>query len=82
MKEQDLRWILICSFRYSLGRKSYAPSYTCDLIKKYGDVLKAHNLKQMIDDIENFRYDKLDFENVWQDLKVWMENKIVEIEEQ
>ncbi|MHA1353660.1 MAG: hypothetical protein ACTSR1_00610 [Candidatus Heimdallarchaeota archaeon] len=61
-----------------MGRKSYAPDYTCDLIKKYGDVLKVHHLRQMIDDIENYNYDNLDYENLWQDLRVWMENKIVE----
>ena len=47
----DLRTLLFCSMRYSLGRQTYMPSLVQDLIKAHKDVLTKDDFKQLADEI-------------------------------
>lgn len=47
----DLRTLLLCSFRYALGRATYMPQQVQELIKKHVDVLETWMLQQMDKDI-------------------------------
>lgn len=49
--EKDLRVLLLCTFRYSLGRMSYMPGLAQDLIKKYKNVFNIQDFQQMAEDI-------------------------------
>jgi len=49
--EQDLRTMLISSFRYALGRMSYIVSDTVDIIIEHQEVLKYHDKLLMVGEI-------------------------------
>ncbi len=48
VNDDELRSLLIYSFRYALGRKSYATKEVADIIKKYGRVLTDSDRKHII----------------------------------
>lgn len=41
VEPDDLGVILVCAFRYALGRKSYMPSLIADVIRRYWDLVPA-----------------------------------------
>jgi hypothetical protein len=46
-------WIFLNSLlRYSMGRRSYIVSYTCELIEKYNQSLTKQQLTQMKEELE------------------------------
>ena len=47
----ELRTLLIYSFRYALGRKTYASQETVDLILKYWNFLEEQDIDLIIKDI-------------------------------
>ncbi len=51
ISDADLRTLLICTFRYSLGRMTYAPQEAQELIKKHIHVLSVGDLEQFDKDI-------------------------------
>lgn len=68
----DLRLMLLATFRYSLGRKTYMVEFAASMIKEHIWVLKHHDLNGIIDEIEhalNLNQAGLDEdEEVWKDL--------------
>lgn len=51
MNKQDLRILMLAAFRYSLGRRTYMPSYIVDLIIKNQKIFNDHDWKQFIEEI-------------------------------
>lgn len=50
---RDFQVMLLCWFRYSLGRQTYMPSYCCEYLKKHWDILPYDYKRQIHDDINN-----------------------------
>lgn len=50
--DRDLWVFVICTVRYSLGRRSYMPSLCSDLVKKYASALDPRHLMQIADEID------------------------------
>jgi hypothetical protein len=50
---EDLCSLLICSFRYALGRSTYISFEISELVKKYHHLLSDHEKTQIIKDIES-----------------------------
>lgn len=51
MNNEDSRLTIIGCFRYSLGRMTYMPSHTINMIKENIEVFNAFDLKLFIDEI-------------------------------
>lgn len=51
---RDLRTLLFCSMRYSLGRQTYMPSLVQDLMKRHRDVLSEQDCDQLGREIEQY----------------------------
>jgi hypothetical protein len=49
---QDLWIMLLSTLRYSMGRQSYMPSYTCDLINQYKNYLSIEQVHQIREELE------------------------------
>lgn len=50
--KRELGWLLITSWRYSASRRTYAPSMTLELLKKYRKYLDANDLYQIKSEAE------------------------------
>lgn len=88
-----LGWLLLCSMRYAIGRRTYAPSMTCDIIREHWKKLQQKDRDLLQRDLkEQVLYaDKYDpergiagkwlgsacDEKTWRDMLVWMEEKWV-----
>lgn len=48
-----MRTLLVCSFRYALGRRTYITQDVAGLVLTYRGVLNEHDVKQMIEGVEN-----------------------------
>lgn len=57
INKQDLRFLLVFSFRYSLNRDSAALDITLDNIEKYKNVLEKSDIESMIYDAEAIKND-------------------------
>ena len=68
---KDPRLVLICAFRYALGRSTYMPSVIVDEIKINWDILPEHDKKQIKDDIKH------DMAGMGCDVRTW--EKILEL---
>jgi len=78
---QDLRTLLICSVRYSMGRMTYMPSYVQDLVKVHVGVLSAQDLNQFASDVEECSDARLgmDFDAAgWRRFAEWCRKKATE----
>ncbi len=69
-----MSWLLFCTFRYSLGRLSYASGLTCGLMRRYQEFLTAEERSQIVREIrEHLRRNTYDdgFKDIvrdWQSL--------------
>ena len=58
---EDLWHLLICTLRYSMGRRTYMPSYTCEMIKRYAPHLSKEYVKKIYkelkDELERYEAD-------------------------
>lgn len=52
LSDDDLEILLVCSFRYALGRRTYMPSVVQSLIKQNKHVLKPGMCSQLIREIQ------------------------------
>jgi len=52
VKKEDLRTLLLATMRYSIGRMTYMPDLSSELIRKHKEVLNEYDLKQIIKEIE------------------------------
>lgn len=60
------RNIVIYSFRYALGRKSYSPGIVIDNIKNNIDKISSNDVELFIREIEEYSEYDLDFDkNMW-----------------
>lgn len=57
---RDLKDIVICALRYSIGRKTYVTSATCDFIMKNSKLIDERVKNIMLNDLKNLEdyYDK------------------------
>jgi hypothetical protein len=53
MTDRDLETLIVCSFRYSLGRMTYVPSEVQRVARANARVLSTTVLKQFIGDIDS-----------------------------
>lgn len=52
IKSADLKLLMVCAFRYSLGRRTYMPELVTELIENYWKIFNENDWKQFIEDIE------------------------------
>lgn len=78
----DLSTLLICSVRYSLGRRTYMPGAVADIVRAQLPRLERHMTDHtrpiLIRDIreqERFGYGDPCDERTWQDLLAWLERE-------
>jgi len=71
INDSDLEMLLVSTFRYGLGRMTYMPGFAIEQLKKHEAVLREHNFKQFIEDID-FR-NNLNTLGHDCDVKDWME---------
>jgi len=53
MNTKDLNTLLLCAFRYALGRATYVTKEVADLLYKYGDDMPEFYLVQIMKDIDH-----------------------------
>lgn len=53
LNHAEAQALIICSFRYALGRRSYIVSEICDIIKKNMDNLEHETKKLMYTEIQD-----------------------------
>lgn len=51
MNKEDSRLLILAAFRYSLGRRTYMPSFIVEQIIKNHKIFNKHNWKQFIEEI-------------------------------
>ena len=66
---KEPRIVLICAFRYALGRSTYMPSVIVDEIVLNWDKLTEHDKKQIKDDIKHAI--KHDMAGMGCDVRTW-----------
>lgn len=54
VKPSDLSWLMMCAVRYSLGRSSYAPSCTADMVTTYMGSLTSDERTLMAEEIRRY----------------------------
>ncbi|MFW6283458.1 MAG: hypothetical protein ACOC1P_05400 [Minisyncoccales bacterium] len=52
INKKDLRLVLFCAFRYSLGRRTYMPWTITELIKKNSHLFNSGDWTQFIEEIK------------------------------
>jgi len=77
LKPADFEALLICSIRYSLGRRSYITGWVSDIIRAYRGLLSSNTVDVLIRDIVNAP--SLGDESI--DAKFWIDlkNKLEEV---
>lgn len=80
MKKRDLRLLMFATFRYSLGRRTYMPSFIVDLIIRNHKIFNERDWKQFIEEIdeEDDLGDSCDFQK-WNEFTDFCKNKLGEI---
>lgn len=73
MSHKDIKTLLVCSFRYALGRCTYASSEVPEIIKRHKEHLEPWIIDQFIRDIE--RAIKLNDAGDLCDVASWLEFK-------
>lgn len=81
VNRDDFRVMLLCTFRYSLGRRTYMSMLASEWVKQHFDVLTTEDVKQIIGDIESASKWKgglgMDMDaKHWFDLQKWLKSKI------
>jgi hypothetical protein len=75
--EEDLKTLLYCSMRYSLGRMTYMPGLVQGLIRSHIAVLKAHDCDQLGREINEYYQERgeigMDFDTRdWLAFRDWL----------
>jgi hypothetical protein len=78
MNNMELNDLLVCAFRYALGRRSYITYTISDLLVRHKDKLFAQSKKSILRDIKR-AFDTNNYgmemdKEVWQKLKEELEN--------
>lgn len=56
--EKDLQILLVCSFRYALGRRTYMPSLVSEIIQEHVGALSKSDKIQILEDIRKAKATK------------------------
>ena len=77
IKNSDLRLLMIATFRYSLGRRTYMPSFITDLIIKNKKIFNEKDWKEFINETNdtNDLGDPCDIQT-WNKLLHFCQNKL------
>lgn len=68
MKSEDLRLTILGCFRYSLGRMTYMPSFTIQMIKENQKIFHRQDWERFINEIKECKYLGMDC-----DKQTWFE---------
>jgi hypothetical protein len=49
---EHLSWLLLTSMRYAIGRRTYAPSYTAEIIRKHWGDISAESRALLLRDLD------------------------------
>ena len=82
---KDLDTLLVCSFRYALGRSTYIVHDVCEIIKTYSKLLSSNSLiliqREIMDAINRnqagMRMDIEEWTVLTQEIGAYLENKHV-----
>lgn len=81
MNNSDLRLTILGCFRYSLGRMTYMPSHTVQIIKENKELFNEGDWKSFIKEIEECDNLGMDCDKqTWNELKKFSEIMIKSIE--
>jgi hypothetical protein len=76
----DLSWLMMCAVRYSMGRTSFAPSYTAEMVIRYMEAITRDERRLMAEEIRRYlgRYHAdtnhvPDIRTTWEDLATALE---------
>lgn len=80
--DRDLKDMIICALRYSLGRRTYIVGETSEYIISHPELIDSRVKQVMLNDLNKYLEDRqncyvhdddCDF-NYWMHLKNWLEN--------
>jgi len=79
INNKDLRLAILGCFRYALGRMTYMPSHTFDIIKNCQEVFNEQDWERFIKEIDGCNNLGMDCDKrVWNDLKEFCKCKLEE----
>ena len=74
---RDLRLTILGCFRYSLGRMTYMPSHSLEVIKNNQDIFNEQDWERFIQEIDECDNLGMDCDkNTWLELKRFSEEKL------
>lgn len=77
INNKDLRLTIFGCFRYSLGRMTYMPSHTFDMIKYCQEVFTEYDWKSFIKEIDECEHLGMDCDKrTWNELKEFAKEKL------
>lgn len=79
VKNEDLRTLIVCSFRYALGRQTYMPSLVQEIVYRHWDVLNSIDFLQFSDTIDRKSDEQLgsSFDaRDWRKFSAWCKAKL------
>lgn len=81
LSEDDLNDLIICAFRYALGRRTYIVHTITEIIKSNLSALESNTIEVMLRDIERqHEYEKVGLEKAFGDdcdRERWMEVEVL-----
>lgn len=77
----DLSWLLACAVRYSLGRVSYAPSYTAEIVVTYLGALNKSERATLAGEIRGHPF-MLSKDDDYRDIRATWESLVAKLEEE
>lgn len=76
INNEDLRLTILGCFRYSLGRMTYMPSHTFDMIKNCQEIFNKQDWERFILEIDECDHLGMDCdERTWNELKEFAKDK-------
>lgn len=76
MDDMWIEHILIDSFRYNLGRRSYSPSVCMDFLTPLLPYMHVENLKLISREIGAYKFDSMQWCEDWNDFKSKVDKQI------
>ncbi len=77
INNKDLRLTILGCFRYSLGRMTYMPGHTLNMIKNCQEIFREQDWKSFIKEIDECKNLGMDCDKrTWNELKEFSKQKI------
>ncbi len=77
ISKKDLRLTILGCFRYTLGRMTYMPSHTLEVIKSCQEIFNEQDWKIFIEEINDCEHLGMDCDKrTWNELKEFAEKKM------